>query len=85
MGQVGVFDFLIDINVLKLLGVANLVFLLLVFFSCRCVMGRQVFEWLWKNPAYQKFYAYHCHLWWGFFISVLAHTLIALALFPPQF
>ena len=84
MKQVGFFDFLIDVNVLKWLGVTNLVFLLLVFFSCRCVMGRAMFEWLWKNSWYQKFFSYHCYLWWGFFISVLAHTIIALTLFPPS-
>ncbi len=81
----GFFDFLIDIKILYLLGLSNLLFFFLIFLSCRCVMGRQVFEWLWKNSWYQKFYAYHCYLWWGFFLSVLAHTLIALALFPPQF
>ncbi len=76
-----VLEFLTNIKVLYLLGISNLVFLVLVFLTCRCVMGRQLFEFLWKRPWYQKVFNYHCYLWWGFFLSVLAHTLIAFGLF----
>ncbi len=84
--QMPVLPFISDIQLLFLLGISNLTFLFLVFFSCRCVMGRQMFEILWKNQWYQKYYfPAHCYYWWGFFLSVLLHTLVALSLFGNPF
>jgi len=52
-------------------GITNLIFLLLVLVSCRCV-GIWKFSTNWLNSEkYQKFYKYHCLYWYGFIISVL--------------
>ncbi|MFA6049077.1 MAG: hypothetical protein WC792_03985 [Candidatus Micrarchaeia archaeon] len=75
-----------DLQLLYLLGVSNLAFLFLIFFSCRCVMGNNLWQLLWKHQWYQKyFFPNHCYIWWAFFLSVLAHTLVAMSLFGNPF
>jgi hypothetical protein len=32
-----------------------------------------------------KFYSYHCYFWWGFFISVIVHTVLAFYLYRFPF
>lgn len=75
----------LSLALLFLFGITNLIFLLLVFFSCRCLAGARLTMRLFQYPWYQKFYAKHCFFWWGFFISVTAHTTLALYLFGWPF
>lgn len=61
-----------------ILGITNLVFLFLTFFSCRCLMGKPLTEFLWKREWYKKFYVTHCWWWRFFFVSVALHSVIAI-------
>jgi len=64
-------------KIVLILGITNIVFGLLVLFSCRCMMGtfiKKFFDYNW----YKKFYKYHCYYWWIFFASVFMHALLAL-------
>jgi len=71
----------VAIKILKALGYTNLLFLLLTFFSCRCLAGRKLTKWLVQYDWYRKFYKWHCWFWWGFYVSVIIHSLIAWYLF----
>jgi hypothetical protein len=62
-------------------GILNLVFLLMVYFSCRCIMPIKMFNKLSKKDWFKKFYRYHCYYWWAFFISVIVHTVLAFYLY----
>ena len=66
-------------------GITNIIFILLVFSSCRCLSGSKISNWLFKYSWYKRFYAKHCYLWWAFFISVLFHTFFAFYLFGFNF
>ena len=70
----------LGIKILFVAGITNIIFLLLVLFSCRC-MGNPITKRLFGNKAYQKFYSKHCYYWWGFIISVIIHTALAFYLF----
>jgi len=59
------------------LGITNMVFGLLVLFSCRCMLGTFVKK-LYNYNWYRKFYKYHCYYWWIFFVSVFLHSFLAL-------
>lgn len=75
----------IGFKLLFVFGITNLIFLLMVAFSCRCV---GLFNWAqrwFSNSKYQKFYSWHCYYWYGFFISVIAHTVLAFYLFGWPF
>lgn len=73
------------VQILFVLGLTNLLFLILVALSCRCLaMNRLTDHWL-NHKSYQKFYSYHCYYWYGFILSVLTHTTIALWLFGWPF
>jgi hypothetical protein len=71
------------IQILFIAGITNIIFLLLVLFSCRCILGR--WSKLGNNDRYLKFYKYHCYYWYGFIISVLIHTILAFYLFGWPF
>jgi len=67
------------------LGITNILGLVLVYFSCRCLPGTKFLGKLSRYKWYQKFYRYHCYYWWFFFISVFLHTIIALIIFGNPF
>jgi hypothetical protein len=67
-----------------LLGYANIIGLLLVLFSCRCINGIRP-KALSKSKFYPVFYRYHCYYWWFFIISVALHAVLAITAFGNPF
>jgi len=76
---------LISVQTIYILGITNIIFLVLVLFSCRCFLGFKLYVKLVKTAWFKKVYKYHCWYWWGFIISVSLHTLIAYLLFKFPF
>lgn len=62
-----------------ILGITNIIGLLLVVFSCRCMLGLR--GGLGQSRRYMRFYRYHCYYWWLFIISVLLHSLVAIGVY----
>jgi hypothetical protein len=75
----------LGIKLVYVLGITNIIGLLLVLFSCRCMgfprLTRKLFNYSW----YHKFYQKHCYYWWFFVISVLLHTIFAAIVFGWPF
>lgn len=67
------------------LGWVNLLGIVLVFFSCRCLAGPKLFSWLVQFNWYKAFYRTHCWWWYLFFASVAVHALVALTLYGNPF
>ncbi len=78
-------DPLIGARLVYLLGIINIVGLLLVFFSCRCLMGSRLAKWLRQFGWYKKFYSMHCFYWWLFFVSVALHAVLAIIAYGNPF
>jgi hypothetical protein len=72
---------LIAVRILFILGIINLVTGLLIFFSCRCLPGSKIGKGLMQRAWYQKFFKLHCFIWWIFWVSVIAHAILALIYF----
>jgi|TARA_Y100000310_G_scaffold141404_1_gene140868 hypothetical protein len=66
-------------------GIINVISIILVFFSCRCLVGAKLVKRLWQYDWYKKFYKMHCYYWWLFIISVLLHTILAFYVFGIPF
>lgn len=64
-----------------ILGIINIISLLLIIFSCKCLVGIKFLKRMWKYKIYQKYCRLHCYYWWIFLISVILHTIIALITF----
>ena len=62
-------------------GITNIIFLILVLFSCRCIGFWRLTSKMLYNKKFQLFYKYHCWYWYGFIISVLVHTITAFYIF----
>jgi hypothetical protein len=69
------------LRILFFAGITNILFILMTFFSCRCMAGKKITEKLFRHFWYKKFYSNHCYYWWLFYISVIIHTSIAFYLF----
>lgn len=69
------------LTALFILGIVNLLGLVLVLLTCRCLIGNFGFGFLSRYEWYRKLYAYHCYFWYLFLASVLAHTIVAFIIF----
>jgi len=77
-------DPLLGARITYILGWANIIGLLLVLFSCRCILGLKP-DSLSKSKIYMKFYRYHCYYWWFFIVSVAIHAIVAITVFGNPF
>lgn len=75
----------LGLQIIFLAGIANVLFLILIFFSCRCLAGPKITTWLFKYDWFKKVYKYHCYYWWGFLVSILIHTFMAFYIFGWPF
>ena len=72
---------ILSVKLIFILGIINIVSILLVFFSCRCMIGAKFTNKMWKYEWYKKFYNMHCYFWRIFIVSVLLHTILAFLIF----
>ncbi len=63
------------------LGIINLVSILLILLSCRCIPGWKLTSKLMKYGVYKRFFRYHCYIWWVFWPSVVIHAIFAIGRF----
>jgi len=73
------------LDILLVAGITNVLFLLLVIFSCRCMGFWRITKWIFGYENYQKFYKFHCFFWYGLIISVFIHATLAIYLFGIPF
>ncbi len=67
------------IQILFFLGIVNLVTLLLIYATCRCIPGSVISRItgnLMQYAAYKSFFRYHCYLWWVLWTSVIIHATL---------
>ena len=76
-----IFHSIVVARLIFILGIVNLLALMLIFFSCRCIPGSRLLSKLAKYTAYNRFFKYHCYIWWILWPSVIAHALLAIAFF----
>ncbi len=74
-----VFEAAIDAKVGFILGLTNLIGLVLVLLSCRCMLRFGIFKNSLQQRFYQRFYNFHCYFWWFFIVSVALHAIFTLA------
>lgn len=80
-----IFQSIIATRVLFILGIINLVSVLLIFFSCRCIPGSKILGKIMKYQAYQRFFRYHCYIWLVFWSSVVVHAILGIAILGIPF
>jgi hypothetical protein len=61
-----------------ILAIVNLATGVLIFFSCRCIPGMAWGQQLMQLFWFRRFYRFHCYIWWVFWLSVVAHAVLAL-------
>ena len=76
-----IFQSILIVRMIFILGIVNVLAGTLIFFSCRCISSGGLLKKLMKYPAYQRFFGYHCYIWWIFWPSVVIHALLAIAFF----
>lgn len=72
-------------KLIYILGIINVISIILIFISCRCLAGANLVHRMMNYAWYRKFHLWHCHYWWIFFVSVILHTLLVFYLFGNPF
>ena len=80
-----IFQSIIASRLIFVLGIINLVTGVLIILTCRCMAGTRLTSKLMKYPAYQRFFRYHCYIWWIFWASVVIHVIFAIGLLGNPF
>ncbi len=78
----GIFSDIVVARLIFILGITNLVSGVLVFSTCRCIPGSKITRItgnLMQYRVYQRFFKYHCYIWWLFWSSVVAHAILAVS------
>ena len=76
----------LGVRLVFLLGMTNVIFMLAVFFTCRCLVGVKFVNEMLKRPWYRWVFDHHCWYWRLFFLSVIIHISLALITFGmPNF
>jgi hypothetical protein len=79
-------DPVIGIKIVYILGITNVIGLLLVLSTCRCIlMIGLLTQGLVKSKLYPIFYRYHCYFWIFFIISIILHAFVAFLTFGFPF
>jgi hypothetical protein len=69
-------------EIIFILGIVNIVFGTTLFLSCRCIpTSTAIGGRLMKYRSFQRFYRYHCYLWWILWPSVIVHAVLAFLFF----
>jgi len=76
---VNIFESIAAARIIFIFGIINFVTGMLVLLSCRCIAGARITGNLMKYKIYQRFYKYHCYIWWVFWTSVIVHAVFAVA------
>ena len=65
-------------NIILVTGIINLVFVLLLFFTCRFIPRAKLTK-SWINQKWFKgLYRYHAYFWWVLVPSVLIHFVVVI-------
>jgi len=78
------FQSLAAVRIVFIFGIINFILFLLLFFSCRCPVAGIGRTWM-KSETYQKYFRFHCYLWWFLLASVIIHMIFAILVFGIPF
>ena len=78
-------DPLLATRLVFVLGFVNLISLLALFFSCRCMGGLGLYSRMSRFRIYKIFYRYHCVYWVLLGLTVTAHLGIAISVLGIPF
>jgi len=81
-----IFQSIVAVKLIFVLGIVNLVLGALVVATCRCVpMSAFVGRRLMRYPGYQRLYRLHCYLWPALWLSVAVHAIFAIGFLGNPF
>ena len=69
---------IVTLRIIFSLGIFQGLMAIVIFLSCRCVNGFRLGSKLMKYSAFRRFFKYHTFFWWPFWISVVAHVVLAI-------
>ena len=79
------FSGVIMTRIVFITAIINLISILMVLLSCRCINMWKLTSWVSKYPWYKRYFKWHCYLWYIFLPSVIIHMIFALKMFGFPF
>jgi len=71
---------IVILRIIYVTAMVNLITILLILLSCRCINMWPVTSFLTKYPWFKRFFKWHCYVWYVLLPSVLIHAVFALSL-----
>jgi hypothetical protein len=68
---------LIMLKIVFITAIINLVCVLLVLTSCRCMNMWKITSGLNKHSWFKRYFRWHCYVWYIFIPSLLIHAIMA--------
>ncbi len=66
------------LRVVFVTAMINIVTILLILFSCRCINTWKITSGLMKMAWFKRFFKWHCYVWYVFLPSIIIHVIFAL-------
>jgi hypothetical protein len=76
---------LVMLRIVFVTALINILAILMVLFSCRCMNTWKITGGLNKLAWFKHFFRWHCYLWYVFLPSVIVHAVFALKLLGIPF
>lgn len=78
-------DILLMSRIVFVTAMINIVFVLLVLFSCRCINMWKISSGLRHYGWFKKFFSWHCYAWYVLLPSIIVHAVFAIRLLGVPF
>ncbi len=75
-----IIDPILGLRIVFVLGIVNLVSVLAILLTCRCIPMWRLTRGINQYGWYKKVYRFHCYVWWLFIPSVVIHAVLAVLL-----
>jgi hypothetical protein len=66
------------LRVIFVTAMINILTILLILFSCRCINTWKITSGLTKYHWFKRYFKWHCYLWYVFLPSVVIHAVLAI-------
>ena len=79
------FSPLIDMRVVFITAMINILAILAVLLSCRCINMWTITKWISKYKWFKTYFKWHCYVWYILLPSIIIHMVFAIRLLGVPF
>jgi hypothetical protein len=79
------FSPLVEARIIFITAIINIVAILMVLLSCRCINSWKITAWLAKYHWFKRYFKWHCYVWYVLLPSIIVHAVFAIQMLGVPF